>query len=54
MANTTRRVAGKIVYKSAKGVIKNVAKNLAHQALLATTISSGQWLFSKKLGTYTN
>ena len=50
MANTTRKVAGKVVYKSVEGVAKNIAKNLTGEFLMTATVSGGAFLLAQMIG----
>lgn len=45
--NTTRKVGGEIVRKTAKGIAKNICKNIAYE-LGVTTVISGGGLYASK------
>lgn len=38
MENTTRKVAGEVVFKSNQGVLKNVLKNVLGETILTTSV----------------
>jgi len=49
MTNTTRKVAGEIVKKSATGVAKNITKNLLIETAKSTVIYGGSLLIEKEI-----
>ncbi|MBQ6023572.1 MAG: RHS repeat-associated core domain-containing protein [Clostridia bacterium] len=46
-SNTTRKVAGVVVSKSASGVRKNIIKNIVFATSNSTIINNGSWFISK-------
>ena len=49
MEKTTRNVAGHLVRKSAKGVAKNVIKNIVRETAISSIITGGSILMSKTI-----
>ena len=42
-----RKVAGKVVLKTTKGIVKNVFKNIASDLAMTTVITGGTTLFTQ-------
>ena len=49
MANTTRKVAGKFVRKTFKGVAKNVVKNVGSDFIIDGFMWLSSWIIGKKI-----